>query len=498
MKTIAIKNLRGLKDTGDVELCPITMLVGKNSSGKSTFLRVFPLFKQGICVNKQGPILWYANDVDFGSFKDAVRKGENQMEFTFCWDSMSIPAWYSLFDIDNIVNISCHMVIQGDDEESFIKELHIKIEEDQRIDIVFNKEAISVSINGMSPEENSFISSKGCGYGTILPIARLNYNVQTEHRLYMGLPNEFITNTLGKIPQLKNKRALLETGHRFILGSQATVLHHAMEILRIKKTTDLLQDINWKKYNNGILMFVLDDILSLLDSKLVEEFEDVYYIRPFRANPERYYRKQNLAVKLLDSDGHNMAMFVNNLYKSETVKKNFQEWTQENFGFMLNANSIEGHISLSIKDDDTSGWCNITDKGFGYSQILPVILVLWQILSNSKKKKGDVNHTIFVAIEQPELHLHPKMQAQLMDAIIAVSKLALSMKVDIKFIIETHSQTMINSLGLKIALKEYATANASILLFNEDNEGGHNPQRAEYDNDGVLKNWPIGFFNPQK
>ena len=50
MQSIEIKNLRSLKDTGRVELKPITLLVGANSSGKSTFLRTFPLLKQGLKV----------------------------------------------------------------------------------------------------------------------------------------------------------------------------------------------------------------------------------------------------------------------------------------------------------------------------------------------------------------------------------------------------------------------------------------------------------------
>ena len=90
MKSIRIKNLRSLKDTRDVELKPITMLVGANSSGKSTFLRTFPLFKQGLGVNKQGPILWYGNDVDFGSYDEALRRDADAMQFTFKWDMMGL------------------------------------------------------------------------------------------------------------------------------------------------------------------------------------------------------------------------------------------------------------------------------------------------------------------------------------------------------------------------------------------------------------------------
>ena len=63
VKEIQLKNFRSLKDTGIQTLSPITLLVGENSSGKSTFLRAFPLIKQSISQRTSGPILW-AGDVD--------------------------------------------------------------------------------------------------------------------------------------------------------------------------------------------------------------------------------------------------------------------------------------------------------------------------------------------------------------------------------------------------------------------------------------------------
>ena len=43
MDRIRLQNFRSLQDTGEIEIKPLTLLVGKNSSGKSSFLRFFPL-----------------------------------------------------------------------------------------------------------------------------------------------------------------------------------------------------------------------------------------------------------------------------------------------------------------------------------------------------------------------------------------------------------------------------------------------------------------------
>ena len=58
LKSVQIKNVRSLRDTGEVPLASVTLLVGRNSSGKSTFLRVFPLIKQSIRKRTSGPLLW--------------------------------------------------------------------------------------------------------------------------------------------------------------------------------------------------------------------------------------------------------------------------------------------------------------------------------------------------------------------------------------------------------------------------------------------------------
>lgn len=45
MDSIRLKNLRSLVDTGDIEIKPLNIILGSNSSGKSTFLRFFSFIK---------------------------------------------------------------------------------------------------------------------------------------------------------------------------------------------------------------------------------------------------------------------------------------------------------------------------------------------------------------------------------------------------------------------------------------------------------------------
>ena len=72
---IRIQNLRSLVDTGFIAIKPLTILLGANSSGKSTFLRSFPLFKQSVEKELREPISWFDDSlVDFGDFETAKSK----------------------------------------------------------------------------------------------------------------------------------------------------------------------------------------------------------------------------------------------------------------------------------------------------------------------------------------------------------------------------------------------------------------------------------------
>ncbi|MBK8070549.1 MAG: DUF3696 domain-containing protein [Ramlibacter sp.] len=65
--------------------------------------------------------------------------------------------------------------------------------------------------------------------------------------------------------------------------------------------------------------------------------------------------------------------------------------------------------------------------------------------------------------------------------------------------IETHSQHLVNRLGALIEKGHLDPKDVSIILFEQD------PNRAdttkirvsEFDSEGVLRNWPFGFFDPE-
>ena len=87
MKSIALKKFRNLVSTGSIDLKPITLLVGANGSGKSSFLRFFPLIRQSVASRVAGSILWYSEDfVDFGSFRETINCHDTRQSMSFSFD----------------------------------------------------------------------------------------------------------------------------------------------------------------------------------------------------------------------------------------------------------------------------------------------------------------------------------------------------------------------------------------------------------------------------
>jgi predicted ATPase len=157
------------------------------------------------------------------------------------------------------------------------------------------------------------------------------------------------------------------------------------------------------------------------------------------------------------------------------------------------------HLEIMVSEQSNASANNIADIGFGYSEILPVILTLWSSVNEPLK------YPSIIAIEQPELHLHPQLQAQLADVLVQITKLKkesflrkgtlVSRKIPL--MIETHGEAIIDRIGQLIEDGKAARDDIQVLLFEPDEDnGGVKVRASQYDEDGCLVDWPYGFFTP--
>jgi predicted ATPase len=104
----------------------------------------------------------------------------------------------------------------------------------------------------------------------------------------------------------------------------------------------------------------------------------------------------------------------------------------------------------------------LSDLGYGYSQIIPIILKLINMISYNQEINFPSEGTII--IEEPEANLHPNLQSKLADVFVSTLKFY----PDLKFIIETHSEYFIRKLQYLTAKKEISTDSSVIYYFNAD------------------------------
>jgi predicted ATPase len=116
--------------------------------------------------------------------------------------------------------------------------------------------------------------------------------------------------------------------------------------------------------------------------------------------------------------------------------------------------------------------------GFGISQLLPFIV-------QSLVSEGRI-----ISIEQPEVHVHPRLQADLGDLLAA----AIKEPRQHQFIIETHSEHLILRLQRLVYKGEIKPEDVSIIYVSRGPDGAK-AERLHLDEEGdFIDEWPNGFF----
>jgi predicted ATPase len=122
---------------------------------------------------------------------------------------------------------------------------------------------------------------------------------------------------------------------------------------------------------------------------------------------------------------------------------------------------------------------SLPEVGVGISQILPILIMGLLSPPNS-----------LLIIEQPELHLHPYVQARLGDFFMGLAKCKK------QCLIETHSENLVSQLRLHVVEAGGLEKSDCIVYFVDQDEGGATTfEKIEISPNGNILNWPDGFFD---
>jgi len=472
---------------------------------------VFPLLRQSVETKTSSPILWYAGHngyVDFGTIKGAIRASEESVCFGYKFEPTGtlLPILkehsgdVSVEIIRGDLNIEIELIPNKENEsQTKVSKLTIDLNEDNAV-LVFDDsgKVISFDIN-----KYSLMNKLG-----ELEIEQTNLFRLTP--IIFDKTNNFRENYLKNLVKLLAHLYHKET-------SPHSICDILLEIAGIKQKdfTSKLKTIKPKVWQKNIANLtdeevklirdvsfacVIPSLLRFANEEIYQFAKRVRYIAPSRAVAERFYRTRDISVAEIDHHGENLPMYINSL--SSTQKEELNEWLKKYFNIEVSIRNEGMHLEIMVSEQGNTSANNIADIGFGYSEILPVILTLWSSIHEPHKCPS------IIAIEQPELHLHPQLQAQLADVLVQITKVNkeyLFLKETKRppfscrtpLMIETHGEAIIDRIGQLIEDGKAAREDVQVLLFEPDEDnGGIKVRVSQYDEDGCLVNWPYGFFTP--
>jgi hypothetical protein len=125
---------------------------------------------------------------------------------------------------------------------------------------------------------------------------------------------------------------------------------------------------------------------------------------------------------------------------------------------------------------------DLTQVGVGVSQVLPILV------SALLAEPGAC-----LVFEQPELHLHPRVQTRLADFFVGLTMLGK------QCIVETHSEYLITQLRYRAVIAEGDSVSSVLRIYFVEKEGAESSYRAVPVNPfGGIQDWPKGFFDEKE
>ncbi len=472
---INLENFKGFKDLKNVKLKPITILAGTNSCGKSSILQSILLLKQTIeskALNQT--LLLNGRFVHLGNFENIIHGKDSSKSIKI---GLSYRVKKEKFSDINSGSLPLHFffrhLLSKESFEMPKAEYQINyyvwiknIEESKARSYIKPTiiEKVEFQVNVRSAEGNEYVDSFFSASLT---------EIDEIYRCQWKMPNMGI-----KSPDEYNR------GKDKLRVKFLNLIPTAFEVDN-PSSRDSNHDI-------GFHFLVLSDFIKQI-------FSSITYLGPLREEPSRRYiyedeiieigvKGENAAYIFLSESENNLkdAFFFdedkNGFYNESSISlgKAINKWNElfkiKNFKAEPSQEVIRLNLDSSNSDNTR---VNIADVGFGVSQIFPIVL-------EGLRMKKDAT----MLLEQPEIHLHPKIQMQLADYFIS---LALSKK---NLIIETHSEHIVNRLVRRIIEdEEYYLNDLISIYFIEPSVNGSIFTPIEIDPINGLINWPKDFFD---
>jgi len=232
-----------------------------------------------------------------------------------------------------------------------------------------------------------------------------------------------------------------------------------------------------KEESGNTLLNELAELGQDIAPHIIRDFANVVHIGPLRQEPDRTYHFTGETPSDVGRDGRDaLKILFLDKYSADSIDliSDVNHWL-EKMGYVLEWDVLKGGMAHLMLKDKSEIQINLKDVGFGISQLLPVLI---QGYAAEEEQ--------IILMEQPEIHLHPRAQADLGDLFIALAEQK-------KFLIaETHSEHLMLRLRRRIAERKIKKEMVGI-YFIEWKDGESVVSRIELDDYGQMVNVPEGF-----
>jgi len=348
---------------------------------------------------------------------------------------------------------------------------------------------------------------KGFQNETIFPVSKLN--------LLTGINGRGKSSFLQSILLIRQSIEEQDKFEKLIFNGSCVNLGTFYDVKNSSLGNDSAIEITHKTLK-GKLSFVLkrdekDDMIGFLtepvSSDILADFRNIHYVAADRVGPQEFYLKSTLPKFInVGTKGEFVANVL--LQKKEDIVHDYlviKEKKQDNFVSNLSPELLiqtgewiskildTENVKVNISNNESSRVITLSfgigqkkdfrpsNIGFGYTYILPIVV------SGLIAKDGEI-----LIVENPEAHLHPKAQSNLVEFLSLVASCG------IQVFIESHSEHILNSLIISSLKKDIKINNTDISTFYFTDNKYQPFFKLNIESDGSIDNWPEGFFDQQE
>ena len=439
---IRMQNFKSWKDSGEVKLAPLTGFFGTNSSGKSSLLQMLLLLKQTIGTDE---VIFFGDEnslVNLGNFREVIHNHDQDepLRLEFGCESSELftvevygrkrDGFYDGYFPTAIDNFTFNTVIEQNEGKLQIVDLGYRFESS-------HVPKVNRNISPTVYENLSKIIHVNWSDGQIIHIDSLNQQHQFTQ-------------------EIKNCYGVPSSG---------------------------------------------DESLRQLSSAFENLFDNIFFLGPTRAYSQHSYHWEGTHPESIGQLGDRMIdallsarveqLITPHEGKDVAIEARISAWLQDmdlaySFSLRRPSSSIRNtpqndkNYKVHIQKSQDSAEVMLAAMGYGLSQFLPVLVLCYYAPEGAT-----------LILEQPGMHLHPKVQSQIADLLIEVVT-----ERKLQILVESHSEHLLNRLQRRIA-EEKIAADQTALYFCQNDKGLSTIERLRMDEFGNIENWPPNFFGDE-